>query len=127
MRAGSVVSACGIFGRRTAYRGVRLGVAAASAIDDSKQIEEFAREGLRYEPSSVHLINSLAFSLALQGHHNDALGALREIRPESADRSNFLVSEANRGLIALRQGDLTRATSCIAKPYSAFVSCKSFD
>ena len=89
-------------------RGYRLGAAAASAIDDPKQIEEMAGEGLKYEPSSASLLNSMAFALALQGHYDDALKALSKIRPDTSDRSNFLVSEANRGLIAFRQGDTAK-------------------
>lgn len=101
-------------------RGYRLGAAAASVVDDAKQIEEFARTGLRYEPKSGHLLNSLAFSLALQGLYHEAKQTLREIQAEIDDRALLLVSEANRGLIAMRQEDLARGDELYRKAISGF-------
>jgi len=105
---------------RFSSRGYRLGAAAASALDNPKRIEEFSRTGLGYEPKSGQLLNSLAFSLALQGFYDEAGRTLREIRSESEDRSILLVSEANRGLIAMRQGDLAKGDELYRKAIVGF-------
>ena len=105
---------------RFSSRGYRLGAAAAGVIGDANQIEDFARTGLSYEPESAHLLNSLAFALALQGLYDEAGRILREIQLENEDRSTVLVSEANRGLIAMRQGDLAKGDELYRKAIFGF-------
>jgi tetratricopeptide (TPR) repeat protein len=83
-----------------AYLGAASAANLAEAYDEAS---EFAKAGLRYDPESIHLRNSLAFSLGSADRLDDAEQQLKAITPETADRVQVLVAEANLGLIAMRR------------------------
>lgn len=92
----------------------------ANVLDDYVRAEAFAKEGLRYNPRSSSLRNSLAFSLASRGKLDDAEVELRKIANLADDQDGKLISDANNGLIAMRRGNLALGESLYRQAISRF-------
>lgn len=86
-------------------RPYEFGAATAGIIEDYARAVEFAMRGLQLRPHSPELINSAAFALASLDRTADATDILRQLRDPLAPRFRH-IAEANRGLIAFREGDL---------------------
>ena len=74
---------------------------AAALIGDHDRTLDIAKNGLKIRPKSGMLLNNYAFSLAHVGQLKEAEQALNGVK--SDDKSIWLVSEANRGLLAMRR------------------------
>lgn len=88
--------------------------ASANACENYPEAEKQAHNGLRFHPRSAHLRNWLVLSLASQGRLEEELQEIRKIKFEAGDEAASLVSDANRGLIAMRQGDVLLGESLFA-------------
>lgn len=77
---------------------------ASAALADDAMAARFARAGLLANPHDAILLNNLAYSLARQGHHEEALEQAKRALP-IAQASDRLALIATIGLIAYRTGD----------------------
>ncbi len=94
--------------------------AAANTIDDYSEAISACETGLRYDPRSPSLRNSLAFALACSGRLSDAEQALSQMKFAAQDPVSDLVAEANRGLIAFRNGNLLEGQTLYQKAINGF-------
>jgi len=86
-------------------RPYELAAAAANILEEHEKADELTRRGLRMRPNSPLLVNSRAYALACQGRLEDAHALLASFPAGAPDWARF-VSEANRGLIAFRRGNI---------------------
>jgi tetratricopeptide (TPR) repeat protein len=84
-------------------RPFEFGAAIAGMIGDYATAERLAEKGLRLRKDAPKLLNSMIFTLASSGRPNDAAALLNRL-PKVQDEINALVTSANKGLIAYRQG-----------------------
>lgn len=103
-------------------RPYEFGAAAAGVAGDHSKACELARMGLKMRPGAAKLSNALAFSSASIGLTGEARAALAQMSPSDETDSTRLVSQANRGLIAFREGDLDEG---LARYQSAIDGFKS--
>jgi tetratricopeptide (TPR) repeat protein len=105
---------------RFSARGYIVGSDAANMADDFQAAEELSRQGLAFDHRSNYLLNSLAFSLASQGHLDEAEKVLRRIPSDHKDKNLLLVAEANRGLVSMRRGNVERGRDQYRKAIQGF-------
>jgi tetratricopeptide (TPR) repeat protein len=103
-------------------RGYIVGASAANTADDFAAAEALSKEGLSFDPKSISLLNSLAFALASQGRLDEADDALRQIPDEHKDKNLLLVADANRGLVAMRRGEIDKGRNFYRKVIQSFRS-----
>ncbi|MDE0163782.1 MAG: hypothetical protein OXL36_01685 [Bryobacterales bacterium] len=84
-----------------AIRPYEIASSATALVGNHSRTIEIVRKGLTIKPNSAALLNNYAFALSHTGKLNEAEHALRGIQREN--ELNWLVSEANRGLLAMRQ------------------------
>jgi tetratricopeptide (TPR) repeat protein len=84
-------------------RPFEFGSSYAGVLEQFDKAIELAKRGLKLRPDAPALLNCLAFSSANIGDFPEALSALRGITEEQGGL-HWHVALANRGLIALRQG-----------------------
>jgi Tfp pilus assembly protein PilF len=111
---------------RFSSRAYMVAAAFASILEDFTQADKLARDGLRYNPKSVPLNNSLVFSLARQGKLDAAEAELQKMS-DVDDPQGKLVAEANRGLIAMRRGNLDLGETLYRRVISRFRQEKMFE
>ncbi len=81
-----------------------IGAIATSMIEEFDQSLAFTQAGLAIRPKDEALINARAFCLASTGQMKEASTLLAGI--ERADSQQWFVSQANRGLIEMRSGQV---------------------
>jgi tetratricopeptide (TPR) repeat protein len=86
-------------------RPYELAAGAANILEEHEKADELTRRGLRMRPNSPLLVNCRAYALASQDRLEEAHTLLAKFPSEAPDWARF-VSEANRGLIAFRRGNL---------------------
>lgn len=79
---------------------------AANTMDDYARAIDICTQGIRQDPKSPHLRNSLIFALGASGNLQAAEAAIAEMKSVDLDRVNELILSANRGLVAFRRGRL---------------------
>ena len=101
----SVPDACDAWARTEPYavRPFELGSSVSALIEDYERTVGTAKEGLRVHPKSEMLLNNYAFAMANLGEIDEASRILDRI--VSRDGTGWVVSEANRGLVAMRRGE----------------------
>ena len=80
-----------------------VGSTALTIVGDSLRAAEFAEMGLKFHPKNPLLLNNYAFALAHLGKTFEAVKVLRQVR--SDDKRMTLLTDANRGLVAMRMSD----------------------
>ncbi len=100
-----VPNACMQWSKAEPYsiRPYEIGSSSAAEIGDTKRALAIAHDGLLIRPNAGLLLNNYAFALASLGRIDEAENSLRHIRRD--DETNWFMSEANRGLLALRRGE----------------------
>ncbi len=101
----------------------RAHVAAASAantIDDYTTAIDICRRGVRLDPRSPHLRNSLIFALASANRLVEAEQELSNISPGMFDPVSELVVIANQGLVAMRKSHFERGEALYRKAIAGF-------
>ena len=83
-------------------RPYEISSSASALVGDHSLTLKIARRGFRIRQMSYTLLNNYAFALASLGRFSDAEGALRRIG--TGEGRHWFVSEANRGLLAMRKG-----------------------
>jgi tetratricopeptide (TPR) repeat protein len=86
-------------------RPFEVGSGTAAAMGKYADALAIAQKGLLIRPSAPWLLNNRAFALIHLGRLKEAEHSLRCI--SKTDDPTWLVSEANRGLLAMRRGDHT--------------------
>jgi tetratricopeptide (TPR) repeat protein len=86
-------------------RPYELGSSAAALAQLYDKALQFSETGLKLRPDNHYLSNNRAFVLANLGRLDEAEQALKAI-PDDDTANNWLVSEANRGLIQMRRGNV---------------------
>ena len=86
-------------------RPYELSAGAANILEEHEKADELTRRGLGMRPNSPLLVNSRAYALACQNRLEEAHALLSNFPSAAPDWTHF-VSEANRGLIAFRRGNL---------------------
>ena len=101
----SVPDACDAWARTEPYavRPFELGSSVSALIQDYERTVGMAKGGLRVHPKSDILLNNYAFAMANLGELDEASRILDRIG--SRDGTAWVVSEANRGLVAMRRGE----------------------
>jgi len=95
--------------------------ASANTLDFFHEAIEICRLGIRHDPKSPSLRNSLAFALASTGKLLEAEQSLTEAAQLSEYTDlNRLVADANRGLIAFRRGQLDVGAGLYQKAIAGF-------
>ncbi len=89
-------------------RPFEFGVAACGLLENYDKALGFAQEGLRIRPDNIALQNGLAFALASTNRTVEAAARLKGIRRAPGDEAQHLITLANLGLIAYRDGDLAK-------------------
>ena len=102
---GRVPDACDAWARTEPYavRPFEIGSSASALIEDYWRTRGTAEAGLRVHPKSGVLLNNYAFALANLGEVDAASRILDRV--VSTDGTAWAVSEANRGLVAMRRGE----------------------
>jgi tetratricopeptide (TPR) repeat protein len=88
-----------------------FGATAANFVDLYESAIDLARRGLKVNPSSVPLKNSIVFSLASSGNVTEASEWLVQIQDSGKETTASLITKANRGLIAFRLGQIEEGKS----------------
>ena len=101
-------------------RAYRAAASIANSMDDYGRAIELARKGLKHDPQSPYLLNSLAFALASADHLDHAANTLRSLTFTKKDRNIELVAQANGALISMRRGHLEEGERNYRKVISAF-------
>lgn len=83
-------------------RPYEIASSATTVTGDHAQTVDFAQRGLKIQPDSGILLNNYAFALTHLGEFNKAESALQRIGRN--DDIVWLISRANRGLLAMRHG-----------------------
>lgn len=94
--------------------------AAANTMDDYTTAIDFCRDGIKHDPKSLSLRNSLAFALACTGQLFEAEQILADIRQAANDPVGELVATANEGLIALRRAEFSKGEALYNKAILGF-------
>jgi tetratricopeptide (TPR) repeat protein len=85
-----------------AYRGA---ASAAFMLEEPDKAEAILKRGLRHSPKSQELRLDLAFAWASQNRLDEAESVFDSIDVSADDNKRYII-EANRGLVALRRGEL---------------------
>ena len=85
-------------------RPFEFGASAAGLAEDYAKAEELARRGLELRPKSQLLMNYRAFALSHIGRGPEADALLASVIPASSDDALAMLTLANQGLSAFRQG-----------------------
>lgn len=101
-------------------RAYATAAAAANTMDDYATAISISQDGIKHDPRSASLRNSLVFALACSGKLREAEQALQETKSYSVDRVSELVAEANRGLIAFRRGQFENGEAMYNNAISGF-------
>jgi tetratricopeptide (TPR) repeat protein len=91
-------------------RGYEAASSVANVLEEYECAESSACKGLRFHPNSSRLVNSRIFSLASLGHLDRAEELIAGLT-SNLEMDSKLVLEANRGLIALRRGNVAEGRS----------------
>lgn len=87
---------------------------AATALGDYSASKWFARTGLRANPTSVLLLNNLAFSCLMTGDVDEGAQALGRIHRSTLSQNEAIAHTATQGLLALCRGDRRRGRALYA-------------
>ena len=100
-----VPDACRSWSRAEPYsiRPYEISSSASALVEDHHLTLDTARNGFSMRQKSHTLLNNYAFALASLGRFSEAEQALRKIG--AGDGTHWPVSEANRGLLAMRKGE----------------------
>ena len=100
-----VPDACRNWSRSEPYsiRPYEISSSASALVEDHHLTLETARRGFAIRQTSYTLLNNYAFALASLGRFSEAEQVLRKIG--AAEGRHWSVSEANRGLLAMRKGE----------------------
>ena len=103
---GDVIRACREWSRIEPYsaRPLAIGGIAASTIGDFDTALDMTQKGLIMRPKDEVLSNTISFTLASLGRLKEAAAHLTNI--SKSESQQWYVSEANRGLISLRSGQI---------------------
>lgn len=85
-------------------RPFEFGSSAAGLAENYTKAEELARRGLELRPKSPLLMNYCAFALSHIGRGSEADALLARVVPASSDDPLAMLTLANQGLSAFRQG-----------------------
>jgi hypothetical protein len=85
------------------------------AVDDCATAEEFARAGLKADPTEHVLLNNLAVALARQNRLPEAEAIFSRISRPFRNGHQDYVHNATRGLLAFRAGDVDAGRQAYAK------------
>ena len=84
-------------------RPYEIASSATSLIEDHRRTLELTRKGLALRPKAPMLLNNRAFALAHLGQLDEAERTLQSIQHQ--DEMTKHISQANRGLLAMRRGE----------------------
>lgn len=87
-------------------RPFEFGVAACGLLEDYDKALAFAQDGLKIRPDNIALQNGLAFTLASTNRTSEAASQLKAIRRAPGDEAQHMITLANTGLVAYRDGHL---------------------
>ena len=101
-------------------RPFEFGSQSAGAAGDYGVALDLALQGLKRRPGASKLGNSAAFALASMNRTTEATAALAAIDARDHDDASLLVSIANRGLIAFREGRSDEGTAAYNEAIDGF-------
>ena len=87
---------------------IRGSFISAVALEDYSKSESFANHGLIANPSNFTLLNNLAFALINSGKLDEAMKRLSQIDDRRIAEEERAVLQATRGLLAFRQGNISK-------------------
>lgn len=116
----SVAEACWKWSDTEPYsiRPFEVGVIVSAYIGNYSTALKFADTGLLIRAEAAKLLNGRAFSLANLGRLDEAEKSLRGV--SESDEGSFLIAQANRGLIALRRGNIDEGKRFYNKAIDGF-------
>jgi len=96
------------------------GAMTAIILEEYEKAEKYTQEGLRHDPKSLPLLNNRIFSLACLGRLDEAEELLDAMPIEAGNDVHVLIGEADRGLIALRRGQVSEGEEHYRRAIAGF-------
>lgn len=81
-------------------------VAAACTLEDYPLVIKLADDGLKFDPGAIQILQNKIYALACSGKLDEAEGLLAKIEVHKDFMAH--VGEANKGLIAMRRGNIEK-------------------